>query len=123
MTPSSLLFLGLLPGAIAWGTLAARSAAFVAQNFILPAAKETCQTLLGDTSSNYLVNAATWGASYAKTSAGNWTVGYHSMLANDNPPSSCNVSFARDCKAGNCITNSIANWVGSNAQLLPELVH
>lgn len=52
--------------------------------------------VLGDSSSSYLANIASWADQYRETTAGKWSALLHFIDTEDNPPSSCNVDYDRD---------------------------
>jgi hypothetical protein len=104
MRTSTLLFpvLSLAPSVFAWGALGHRTVAAVAQNYLSSATKTWVSNILGDT----LVNVATWADDYRYTTAGAFSASYHYIDALDNPPTSCSVSYSRDC--GNaCIVSAM----------------
>ncbi|KAG8780676.1 hypothetical protein FRC12_022705 [Ceratobasidium sp. 428] len=107
MRTSAILFpiLSLAPSALAWGALGHRAVAAVAQNYLSSTTKTWVTNILGDT----LVNVATWADDYRSTTAGKFSSGFHYIDAGDNPPSSCSVSYTRDC-AGGCIISAITNY-------------
>ncbi|KAG8771223.1 hypothetical protein FRC12_003786 [Ceratobasidium sp. 428] len=94
--------LSLAPSALAWGALGHRTVAAVAQSYLSSATKTWVNNILGDT----LVNVATWADDYRSTTAGKFSSGFHYIDAEDNPPSSCSVSYTRDC-AGGCIISAM----------------
>lgn len=94
----------------AWGTLGHDTVAYIASNFVKSSTKSWAQGILGDTSSDYLANVATWADSYRYTSAGSFSAPYHYIDAEDSPPSSCNVDYNRDCGTGGCSVSAIANY-------------
>ena len=92
------------------------------------ATKTYFQTILADTSTNYLASVATYVSfaltivwnpltqsqadTYRYTDAGLFSQPFHYIDANDNPPSSCGVDYNRDCGTGGCIVSAIQNYVG-----------
>jgi hypothetical protein len=98
------------PTAMAWGAMGHEAIAYIAQNFVASSTATYFQTLLGDTSTSYLANVATWADSYRYTTAGSFSSGFHYIDAKDNPPSSCSVSYSRDCPNNNCVVGAIANY-------------
>jgi S1/P1 Nuclease len=103
--------LALSPVAHAWGTLGHDTVALIAQHYVTSATKSWAQKLLGSTSSTYLADVATWADSYRYTSAGSFSAPYHYIDAEDNPPSSCNVEYSRDCGSKGCSISAMANYV------------
>ncbi|OCK98191.1 S1/P1 nuclease [Cenococcum geophilum 1.58] len=99
-----------LPGVNAWGTLGHDTVAYIAQNFVTSATKTFCQNILGDTSTSYLANVATWADTYRYTAEGSFSAPYHFIDAEDNPPTSCNVDYNRDCGADGCVVSAIQNY-------------
>lgn len=53
-----------LPSAMAWGAMGHETVAYIATNFVASTTKTYFQTLLGDTSTDYLASVATWADSY-----------------------------------------------------------
>jgi hypothetical protein len=106
----SLLF-SQIPSAFAWGTLAHETIALVAQKYVTSSTATWAQGILSDTSSTYLANVATWADTYRYTSGGGWSAPFHFMDAEDNPPSSCNVNYNRDCGSSGCVVSAINNYV------------
>ena len=94
----------------AWGSLGHETVAYIASNFVKAQTKSWAQSILGDTSSDYLANVATWADTYKYTSAGEFSAAFHYIDAEDNPPSSCNVDFDRDCGDAGCSVSAIANY-------------
>lgn len=94
----------------AWGAVGHETVAYIATNFVKSATKTWAQSILDDTSADYLANVATWADSYRYTTAGRFSAPYHYIDAEDNPPSSCSVEFERDCGATGCSVSAIANY-------------
>lgn len=107
--------LSALPSAYAWGALGHETVAYVASNFVTAETVTFAQKILGDTSSAYLANVATWADTYRYTSAGKFSEPYHFIDALDDPPTSCNVDYARDCGTGGCVVRAINNYVSRPA--------
>jgi hypothetical protein len=112
----------------AWGAMGHETIAYIAQDFANPQTATFVQTALGDTSTDFMANAATWADSYRYTSAGAWSKPLHFIDANDSPPTSCSVDFARDCGKGGCVVSAIANFTAqlqdsatSDAELLDAM--
>lgn len=108
---SASLLASSLPSALAWGAMGHEAIAYVATNFVSSATKSYMQTLLGDTSTDYLASVASWADSYRSTTAGRFSSPFHYIDANDSPPSSCSVSYSRDCGSGGCVVSAISNYV------------
>ena len=102
--------LSAVPLASAWGNLGHQTIAYVAQDFLNSDTESWAQDILGDSSTSYLANYATWADTFKYTSAGTFSKPYHFIDANDNPPSSCSVDFDRDCDAEGCVVGAIANY-------------
>lgn len=68
------------------------------------------QGVLGDTSDDYLASIASWADSYRYTTDGEFSAPYHYLDAEDDPPTSCNVDYDRDCGSEGCIVSAIANY-------------
>ncbi|KAH9213705.1 S1/P1 nuclease-like protein [Leptodontidium sp. 2 PMI_412] len=107
---SVLLLASGIPLCSAWGTLGHDTIAYVATNFVSSATKTYFQTILGDTSTDYLASVATWADSYRYTTAGKFSAPFHYIDALDNPPSTCGVNYSRDCGTGGCVVSAINNY-------------
>ena len=99
-----------VPQAAAWGAIAHYAVAYVATNFVTSTTKSYLQTLLMDTSTDYLATVASWADSYWSTSTGAFSAPFYYINALDNPPSSCSVSFSRDCGNSGCIVGAVSNY-------------
>ncbi|KAJ5204102.1 uncharacterized protein N7498_004981 [Penicillium cinerascens] len=106
----ALVAFGAINGANAWGVLGHATVAYVAQNYASSDTASWAQGVLGDTSSSYLANIASWADQYRLTKAGKWSAPLHFIDAEDNPPSSCNVNYERDCGSSGCSISAIANY-------------
>lgn len=95
---------------LAWGTLGHDTVAFIAQHFVSNATASFASSLLNDTSSSYLASIATWADSYRYTAEGSFSSPLHYIDALDNPPTSCDVDYERDCPEEGCIVSAIANY-------------
>ncbi|KAJ6559291.1 S1/P1 nuclease-domain-containing protein [Mycena sp. CBHHK59/15] len=132
---SSYLVLGLatLHGVSAWGVLGHATVAYIAQNYLTAPAASWAKSVLADTSTSYLANIASWADTYRATTAGAWSAPLHFIDAEDSPPSSCNVNYARDCGATGCSISAVANYTqrvgdgrlsaANTAEALRFLVH
>ena len=94
----------------AWGTLGHETIGYIAQNFVKEETEAWAQAILDDDSSDYLANVSTWADSYKYTSEGSFSSAFHYIDAEDDPPSSCNVDFDRDCGDEGCVVSAIANY-------------
>src|SRR5262245_52545434 len=61
---SVLAFVSALPTTLAWGAMGHETIAYVATNFVASSTKTYFQSLLGDTSTDYLASVASWADSY-----------------------------------------------------------
>jgi hypothetical protein len=95
----------------AWGTLGHDTVAYIAQNFVTNRTAAWAQGILKDTGSSYLANVATWADTYRYTAAGKFSAPFHYIDAEDDPPTSCGVDYARDCGEGGCVVSAIHNYV------------
>ncbi|KAJ7321993.1 S1/P1 nuclease-domain-containing protein [Mycena albidolilacea] len=132
---ASYIVLGLasLHGVRAWGVLGHATVAYVAQNFVTAEVATWAKGVLGDTSTSYLANIASWADTYRATTAGAWSAPLHFIDAEDNPPTTCNVNYARDCGATGCVVSALANYTqrvgdgrlsaANTAEALRFLVH
>ncbi|RDW58396.1 hypothetical protein BP5796_12326 [Coleophoma crateriformis] len=128
-----ILSLATLPSAQAWGVLGHATVAYIAQNYVSDATATWAQGLLGDTSTSYLASVASWADTYRATTAGKFSAPFHFIDAEDNPPTSCNVDYARDCGSTGCSISAIANYTqrvgdgrlsaANTAEALKFLVH
>ncbi|KAI0965174.1 nuclease S1 precursor [Xylaria arbuscula] len=105
-----LLAAAALPGVQAWGAMGHETIAYIASNFVAANTATYFQSLLGDTSADYLANVASWADSYRYTTAGKFSAPYHFIDAQDNPPSTCGVDYTRDCGAAGCVVSAIQNY-------------
>ena len=110
MLSAALVGLAAVQGVKAWGNLGHETVAYVAQNYVQSSTAQWAQNILDDTSDSYLANVATWADSYRYTSEGEWSQPLHFIDAEDNPPSSCNVDFDRDCGDTGCSVSAISNY-------------
>jgi hypothetical protein len=115
LTPLCLL-LSTVPSTYAWGTLGHQTVAYVASNFVNPDTKTYFQTLLGDKTDDYLARVATWADSFRYTAAGRFSASFHYIDANDTPPTSCGIEYARDCGEKGCVVAAIQNYVSHASQ-------
>jgi len=106
----TVLLLAALPQSYAWGDLGHQTIAYIAQHYVAPATATWAQGILKDTSTSYLANVATWADSYRETKAGAFSESFHFIDAQDNPPSSCNVDYSRDCGATGCVISALQNY-------------
>jgi len=110
--PAFLAVCTAIKGANAWGGMGHETIAFIAQNFVTAQTKTFCQNTLGDTSTSYLANAATWADSYRYTSAGSYSRPYHFIDSNDDPLNgNCGSDYTRDCGSEGCVVSAINNYV------------
>ena len=108
-----ILFLALagISGVSAWGTLGHETIGFIAQNLVKNNTAAWAQGILNDTSSSYLANVSTWADSFRYTDEGSFSSGFHYIDAEDDPPTSCNVDYDRDCSSEDgCVVSAIANY-------------
>ncbi|KGO75766.1 S1/P1 nuclease [Penicillium italicum] len=101
---------GVIHKANAWGALGHATVAYVAQHYMSSEAASWAQEILNDTSSSYLANIASWADSYRLTDDGKWSAPLHYIDAMDDPPTSCNVDYERDCGDEGCSISAIANY-------------
>ncbi|KAJ5594595.1 uncharacterized protein N7459_000803 [Penicillium hispanicum] len=108
--PIALVVFGASRGVDAWGALGHATVAYIAQHYVSSSTASWAQGILGDTSDSYLANIASWADHYRLTTAGKWSAPLHFIDAEDNPPSSCNVDYERDCGSSGCSVSAIANY-------------
>jgi len=101
----------LLPSAYAWGGLGHETVAFVATAFVKQGTQDFFQSILGDTSPQYLAHVATWADSFRYTKAGRFSEPFHFIDSKDDPPNSCSVSYPNDCGRTGCVVLAIQNYV------------
>jgi hypothetical protein len=100
-----------LPSAYAWGGLGHETVAFIASSFVDQQTKDFFQTILGDTSPQYMANVATWADSFRYTKAGRFSEPFHFIDSMDDPPDSCSVAYKRDCGPKGCVIAAVQNYV------------
>lgn len=66
--------------------------------------------MLGDTSTSYLANIASWADDYRETTAGKWSAPLHFIDAQDSPPTTCDVNYSRDCGSSGCSVSAMVNY-------------
>ncbi|KAJ6001578.1 hypothetical protein N7522_006805 [Penicillium canescens] len=110
LTKVALVALGSVTGVSAWGSLGHATVAYVAQNYVTSETASWAQGVLNDSSSSYLASIASWADSYRATTAGKWSSSFHYIDAEDNPPTTCNVDYERDCGSSGCSVSAIANY-------------
>ena len=84
--------------------------AYMAQSYVQPSTRSYVEGILGISNSSYMASVANWADSYRYTTQGAFSAPFHYIDANDNPPSSCSVDFARDCGTGGCSVSAITNY-------------
>ena len=99
-----------MPCAQAWGVLGHATVAYIAQNYLSTSTATWAQGVLGDTSTSYLANIASWADNYRETTAGAFSAPFHFIDAEDNPPTACDVDYDRDCGTAGCSVSAIANY-------------
>lgn len=114
--------------ASAWGTVGHETVAYIAQNFVTSATASYVEGILSDTSTSYMASVATWADTYRYTAAGAFSAPFHYIDAQDSPPSSCGVSYSRDCGSSGCSVSAINNYTeillkGKNVNALKFLIH
>ncbi|KAF8178211.1 nuclease s1 [Mycena galopus ATCC 62051] len=110
MASYALLGLATLQGVRAWGVLGHATVAYIAQNYVTSETAKWAQGILDDTSSSYLANIASWADDYRETTAGAFSAPFHFIDAEDNPPTTCDVNYARDCGSSGCSVSALANY-------------
>lgn len=92
---------------IAWGNLAHRTIALLAQKHFTVEASKYTKDLLGNESIDV---AAIWADEYKTLPEGRSTGSWHFVDARDDPPATCNVEYHRDCQPNRtCIIEAIQN--------------
>ncbi|KAI9651654.1 MAG: hypothetical protein M1831_000557 [Alyxoria varia] len=102
--------LAVTGGVSAWGSVGHQAVAFIAQNFVSDETRAWAQGILKNDSDSYLVDVAIWADSYKSTDEGSFSSPFHYIDANDKPPESCGVQYARDCGEEGCVVSAIANY-------------
>lgn len=110
LTPAVAIW-AFVPIAAAWGSLGHETVAYIASNFVAAETKTLFQTILYNDSSSYLASVATWADSFRYTAAGKFSAPFHFIDAEDNPPTSCGVTYSRDCSEKGCVIGAIKNYV------------
>lgn len=93
--------------------------AYLASHFVSNTTEAYLKHILYNDTSDYLANIATWADSVRYTKWGRFTKTFHFIDAKDDPPVSCDVDLARDCKSTGCVVSSLANY--TQRSLDPEL--
>ncbi|KAI0473671.1 nuclease s1 [Xylariaceae sp. FL0804] len=106
----ALAFLAAPHGAQAWGSLGHATVAYIAQNYVSSSTASWAKGILDDTSDSYLANIASWADDYRETTAGEWSAALHFIDAEDDPPTTCDVDYDRDCGSEGCSVSAIANY-------------
>ncbi|KAK4216610.1 S1/P1 nuclease [Rhypophila decipiens] len=94
----------------AWGGFGHITVAYIASNFVSPKTATYFQTLLGNSTDDYLAGVATWADSVRYTKWGRFSGPLHYIDANDSPPSYCGIVYERDCNPSGCIVSAIQNY-------------
>lgn len=84
--------------------------AFIASDFVSDQTATYLQSLLHNSTPEYLAGVATWADSIRYTKWGRFTGAFHYIDAKDDPPRSCGVDLARDCKPEGCVVTALANY-------------
>ncbi|KOS19940.1 Nuclease S1 [Escovopsis weberi] len=104
------LTIASLPSALAWGSLGHIATAYLASHLVSNTTEAHLKDLLRNQNDDYLASVASWADSVRYTKWGRFTKNFHFIDSHDNPPDDCSVDFKRDCKAGECILTSMANY-------------
>ena len=123
LATSIVVLLAHSPVAIAWGSLGHQTVAYVASSFVQENTRQLFQTILRNTSDSYLASVATWADSFRYAAAGRFTAPFHFIDAEDDPPTSCNVKYTRDCSSNGCVVGAIQNYVGNHSTERTEPDH
>ncbi|KAK0633178.1 S1/P1 nuclease [Immersiella caudata] len=99
-----------LPSAAAWGGFGHITVAYIASNFVSSETATFFQGLLHNNTEDYLAGIATWADSVRYTKWGRFSANFHFIDAKDDPPRSCGIDLARDCKADGCVVTAIHNY-------------
>ncbi|KAK1780042.1 S1/P1 nuclease [Copromyces sp. CBS 386.78] len=95
----------------AWGKLGHATVASVAQQYLTPNTVEQVQAMLGDNSTTYMGNIASWADSFRSESGNGWSSGFHYVNGHDAPPpESCDLILPEDCPPEGCIVSAIGNY-------------
>ncbi|OQO01127.1 hypothetical protein B0A48_13370 [Cryoendolithus antarcticus] len=100
-------------GAHAWGSLGHTTIGYIAENLIDKKGEAWARDILnatGNSSAGYLAGVATWADSYRSTAEGKFSAPYHFIDAEDDPPTTCDVDYERDCGSAGCVVSAIANY-------------
>ncbi|KAJ7886489.1 nuclease s1 [Mycena leptocephala] len=100
------------------GVVGHATIAYIAQNFVKDTTATWAQGVLGDTSTLYLANIASWADDYPWRAA----APYHFI---DDPPNTCDVDYTRYCtKAGCSISGDVGRLTAEHTmEALMFLVH
>jgi len=117
--PSLIVIFAAITNVLAWGGLGHMTVAYIATNFVDLNTKTFFQSILNNKTNSYLAGVATWADSYRYTSAGRFSAPFHFVDAKDDPPTSCRVTYSRDCGAKGCSLSAMQNY--TSRVLNPEL--
>ncbi|KAK0655864.1 S1/P1 nuclease-domain-containing protein [Cercophora newfieldiana] len=84
--------------------------AYIASNFVSSDTASYFQGLLHNSTEDYLAGVASWADSVRYTKWGRFSANFHFIDAKDDPPRSCGIVMARDCKADGCVVSAIHNY-------------
>ncbi|TWU74422.1 hypothetical protein ED733_003894 [Metarhizium rileyi] len=102
--------LASVPGTVAWGSLGHITTAYLAGHFVANTTEAFFKDLLRSQDDDYMAKVASWADSIRYTKWGRFTKNFHFIDAHDDPPTSCNVDFKRDCKEDGCVISALANY-------------
>lgn len=89
----------------AWGNLAHRTIALLAQKHFTKEASKYIRDLIG---TETIDSAAIWADEYKQLPEGRSTISWHFVDSRDDPPNTCNVDYHRDCQPNRtCIIEAI----------------
>ncbi|KAJ4403999.1 hypothetical protein N0V85_004956 [Neurospora sp. IMI 360204] len=95
----------------AWGKLGHATVASVAQQYLTPNTVKQVQAILGDNSTTYMGNIASWADSFRYEAGNDWSAGLHYVNGHDAPPpESCHLVFPEDCPPEGCVVSAIGNY-------------
>ncbi|KAH7631288.1 S1/P1 nuclease [Sordaria sp. MPI-SDFR-AT-0083] len=95
----------------AWGKLGHATVASVAQQYLTPNTVKQVQAILGDKSTTYMGNIASWADSFRYEEGNAWSSGLHFVNGHDAPPpESCHLILPEDCPPEGCVVSAIGNY-------------
>ena len=108
----------------AWGKLGHATVASVAQQYLTPNTVKQVQAILGDNTTTYMGNIASWADSFRYEGGNEWSTGFHFVNGHDAPPpESCHLILPEDCPPEGCVVSAIGNYVCLTSAVMTKKVN